>query len=221
MDTKLVIFDLDGTLLNTIADLAASTNYALRMNGFPERRPDEYPFFVGNGIMKLFERALPEEARTEENLRCMREQFLFHYDRHNSEHTEPYKGIPELLEALKGAGIGMAVASNKYQAATEALVRRFFPDIPFRPVFGQRTGIPVKPDPAVVREILSLTGVPKDSVLYVGDSGVDMQTAAAAGVKAVGVLWGFRPQEELEAFRPAWLVRTPAEIAGIIGLKAK
>ncbi|MDR1408650.1 MAG: HAD family hydrolase, partial [Tannerella sp.] len=158
--TGLIIFDLDGTLLNTISDLAHSTNHALEKNGFPAHPVEAYKYFVGNGINKLFERALPEGDKTEENITRIRTAFLAHYERHNTEHTEPYAGIPELLQVLQSKGIKMAVASNKYQQATEKLIGRFFPEIKFSSVFGQREGVPVKPDPTVVFEILRIAGVP-------------------------------------------------------------
>ena len=209
---KLLIFDLDGTLLNTIADLAQSTNHALEKNGFPPHETDEYRFFVGNGINKLFERALPPKARTEENIGLIRKDFLTFYDRHNTDYSQPYPGIPQLLRTLQGKGFRLAVASNKYQAATGKLIRHFFPDIRFVAVFGQRENVPTKPDPQVVHEIISLAGTAKTDVLYVGDSGVDMQTALNAGVDAAGVTWGFRPRTELEAFHPRCIVDHPEDI---------
>lgn len=209
---KLVIFDLDGTLLNTLADLAESTNQALSLNGFPRHAIGEYKFFVGNGINKLFERALPEGAKTEANVQRIRKAFLAHYDMHNTDLSRPYPGIPALLEDLQHAGIRLAVASNKYHAATCKLIAHFFPAIDFAAVFGQREGIPTKPDPAVLREILTLTGVKPADTFYVGDSGVDMQTAHQSGVTACGVTWGFRPKEELESFGPAYIADRPEQI---------
>ena len=209
---RLLIFDLDGTLLNTIADLAQSTNHALEKNGFPRHETDEYRFFVGNGINKLFERALPPEARTEENIRRIRTDFLPHYDEHNADYSRPYPGIPQLLRTLQDKGIRLAVASNKYHEATSKLIRRFFPDIRFTAVFGQRENVPTKPDPHVVHDILSTAHTERPDVLYVGDSGVDMQTARNAGVDAAGVTWGFRPRTELEAFHPRYIVDRPEEI---------
>lgn len=199
---NLVIFDLDGTLLNTIVDLANSTNYALSQMGFPTHEVNEYNFFVGNGINKLFERALPEGEKTEENIRKVREEFLKHYDSHNTDRSTPYPGIPELLAALQEKGIKLAVASNKYQAATRKLIAHFFPTIRFTEVFGQREGIKVKPDPTIVYDILAKANLSKEETLYVGDSGVDMQTAINSGVTACGVTWGFRPRTELEKFSP-------------------
>lgn len=213
---KLVIFDLDGTLLNTIADLAHSTNYALNKLGYPTHEIEKYNFMVGNGIDKLFERALPEGEKSKENVLRVRKEFVPYYDIHNADDSRPYPGIPELLSYLQDAGIQITVASNKYQAATQKLIDHYFPDIHFTAVFGQREGIKVKPDPTVVFDILEVAKVTKEEVLYVGDSGVDMQTAANAGVTACGVTWGFRPRAELEEFSPQYIVDTAEEIKRLI-----
>lgn len=212
---KLIIFDLDGTLLNTIADLAQSTNHALKVLGYPTHEESAYNFMVGNGINKLFERALPEGEKSEENVLRVRKEFIPYYDVHNADKSQPYPGIPELLEQMQEKGMQLAVASNKYQVATEKLVAHYFPNIRFTAVFGQREGINVKPDPTVVFDILKIAQVAKEEVLYVGDSGVDMQTAANAGVTACGVTWGFRPRTELESFHPAHIVEQASEIAAI------
>ena len=209
---KLVIFDLDGTLLNTIADLANSTNYALKVLGYPIHEPDKYNFMVGNDINKLFERALPDGEKTEENVLRVRQEFVPYYDQHNADKSRPYPGVTELLETLQTAGMQLAVASNKYQAATEKLIAHYFPNIKFTAVFGQREGIPVKPDPIIVKEILQIAKVQEEETLYVGDSGVDMQTAINAGVTSCGVTWGFRPRTELESFHPDHIVDNAEEI---------
>jgi phosphoglycolate phosphatase len=216
MNNKLVIFDLDGTLLNTIADLATATNQALEACGFPTHPISAYPMFVGNGINKLFERALPAESRTEENIMRIRAHFLPYYDEHNADLSKPYPGIPKLLEELQTAGVHLAVASNKYQRATEKLIRHYFPTIRFAAVFGQREGIPVKPHPQIVEDILTLVPVNKEEVIYIGDSGVDMQTALHAGVESIGVTWGFRPKEELLQHSPTHLVDSADEIKILI-----
>lgn len=213
---KLVIFDLDGTLLNTIADLAQSTNHALTLLGFPTHEENAYNFMVGNGINKLFERALPEGNKSEENVLRMRKEFITFYDQHNTDKSRPYSGIPELLQSLNRQGIMIAVASNKYHEATLKLVNHYFPDIPFVAVYGQREGILPKPDPTIVLDILLKTNVNKEHVLYVGDSGVDMQTAIHAGVASCGVTWGFRPRAELESFKPDYVVYKPEEIIAIL-----
>lgn len=213
---KLIIFDLDGTLLNTIADLAHSTNYALNKLGYPIHEIEKYNFMVGNGIDKLFERALPEGEKSKENVLRVRKEFVPYYDVHNADDSRPYPGIPELLAYLQASGIQIAVASNKYQAATQKLIDHYFPEIHFTAVFGQREGVKVKPDPTIVFDILEVAKVTKEDVLYVGDSGVDMQTAANAGVTACGVTWGFRPRTELEEFSPQYIVDTAEEIKRLI-----
>lgn len=213
---KLVIFDLDGTLLNTIADLAHSTNFALKQCGFPQHAIAAYNFFVGNGINKLFERALPDDAKTQENVLKVRKEFLPYYDIHNTDCTEPYPGIPELLAALQEKGCKIAVASNKYQKATEKLIARYFPQISFVAVYGQREGVPVKPDPTVVYDIMKVAGVTEKEVIYIGDSGVDMQTACNSQVTSVGVTWGFRPKSELEENGAKYIVDKAEEILSYI-----
>ena len=209
---KLVIFDLDGTLLDTIADLANAANYALKQLGHPTHPVDTIRTYVGNGINKLLERALPEAERNEENVVRMRSHFVPYYDAHNADLSVPYPGIVALLEALQAKGVRIAVASNKYQEATEKLVKHYFPMIDFVEVLGQREGIPVKPDPSIVSDILTKANVSPEETLYVGDSGVDMQTAINAGVDAVGVTWGFRPRAELEGFCPKGLIDKAEEL---------
>ena len=215
---KLIIFDLDGTLLNTIDDLAMATNHALAENGYPTHPVEAYNFFVGNGINKLFERALPEEARTPENVLRIRASFIPFYDVHKRDLTRPYDGILELLKTLSDNGVKLAIASNKYQLATEKLVNYYFPDTPFIAVFGQRENVPIKPDPTVVEEIRKLANAEQAETLFVGDSGVDMLTAQQAGVTAVGVTWGFRSAEELRTYNPDYLVAKPDDIRLLLGL---
>ena len=213
---KLVIFDLDGTLLDTIADLAESANYALKQLGYPTHDVETIRTFVGNGINKLLERALPSYEQTEENVIRMRSHFVPYYDVHNADLSSPYPGIVNLLEDLQAKGIQIAVASNKYQAATVKLVKQYFPNIDFVEILGQREGINVKPDPTIVFDILKKAKVSCEETLYVGDSGVDMQTAINAGIDAVGVTWGFRPRAELESFQPMGLIDKAEELLGFI-----
>lgn len=210
--TELVIFDLDGTLLDTIGDLAVSCNAVLAQRGFPQHTYEEYCRFVGNGIMRLVERALPAELRTPETVAAVRSDFVAYYTEHIDTFTKPYDGIPELLRTLVASGVRLAVASNKFQAGTEKLIRRFFSNVPFAAVLGQRAGVPLKPDPAVVAEILRRTGIGSSQALYVGDSGVDMETAAAAGIPSIGVAWGFRERDELVCAGAGRIVDTPAQI---------
>ena len=209
---KLFIFDLDGTLLDTIADLAAAANHGLRALGFPEHPADAYRFFVGNGISKLIERALPEGHRTGEDVAEVRSLFIPYYNMHNADLSRPYPGVTEVMEELQSRGCLIAVASNKYQEATEKLIPHFFPTICFCAILGQREGVPTKPDPRIVYEIMEAAGVGRGEVVYVGDSGVDMLTGANAGVTTVGVSWGFRPKSELEPYSPAAIVDRPEEL---------
>ena len=209
---KLVIFDLDGTLLNTLDDLAQAANAALRACGFAERSVDEVRQFVGNGVTKLLERALPEGQKNPENLARLKQAFFDYYNLHLWDQTRPYPGIESLLETLQVRGIKLAIASNKYQRAVEELVAHFFPHISFAAVWGQREDIPTKPDPRMVHEILRACDVSAADTLYVGDSAIDMQTAQNAGVRACGVTWGFRLREELSAFHPVLLADAPHQI---------
>ncbi len=210
--TKLIIFDLDGTLLDTREDIANACNYALRMCGCPERRPDEYNMLVGRGIMNLFRGALPEEARTEETVLKMKSHFVPYYNEHIDDCTRPYPGIIEMLDRLADEGIAFAVASNKYQEGTEALVAKYFGAYDFVCILGQREGKPIKPDPAIVHEAMAAAGASPDGTIYCGDSDVDMQTGLNAGVRTVGVTWGFRTRGELSAYNPWLLAENAAEI---------
>lgn len=213
---RLVIFDLDGTLINSIGDLCVSVNQALEKCGFATHPEDAYRFMVGDGVMKLFERALPEGARTEENILRIRDLFIPFYELHNADLSHPYEGIPELLEDLQKRGVKMAVASNKYHSATLKLIAHFFPNIHFELVLGNREGVPRKPNPRIVEEILEYTKVGKNEVLYVGDTNVDMQTAKSAEVDCLGVSWGFRPKVELAAHNPLAIIDNPSQLIDYI-----
>lgn len=212
MKKRLVIFDLDGTLLNTIADLAVATNEALKAMGSPTHAEEAIQTFVGNGVSKLLERSLPLDKRTEENIALVRRHFMAYYDQHNADLSTPYPGISEMLSRLQEAGVMLAVASNKYQSATEKLIAHYFPHINFVCVLGQRPGIPIKPSPDIVHEIMEKANVGKSDTLYVGDSGVDMQTAQNAHVDAIGVSWGFRPRAELQSFQHIGIIDSAEEL---------
>ena len=214
--TRPVIFDLDGTLLNTIGDLAVSCNAVLAMRGLPQHSYEDYCGFVGNGIMRLVERALPEPLRTEFTVDAVRRDFIDYYTANIDTYTKPYEGIPELVAALAERGVALAVASNKFQAGTEKLIARFFPDVEFAAVLGQRPGVPLKPDPAIVNEIADIAGAAREEILYVGDSAVDMQTARAAGVRAAGCSWGFRSRAELESEAPFAIIDKPSELLDLL-----
>lgn len=209
---KLVIFDLDGTLVNSIADLGTAANYALEQCGYPTHPISAYPRFVGSGITKLLERVLPESCRTGEHVEALRVHFKEYYGEHMADFTEPYPGIPELLEQLSSRGIAVAVASNKYQAAVEKLIHHFFPTIAWAAVEGQKEGVPVKPDPSIVFEILGKYPTAKADVLYVGDSGIDMETARRACVESAGVSWGFRPVSELRDHLADHIVESASQL---------
>ena len=215
--TKLAIFDLDGTLLNTVEDLGNATNYALTQCGFPIHPTDAYYQMVGRGIYNLFRAAIPSEYATEDNVQRMASYFIPYYDTHKCDCTRPYDGIPEMLKTITDRGVRLAVASNKYQAGAEKLVSHFFGEYDFVKILGQRDGQPIKPDPAIVDQILAdVPKVAKEQVVYVGDSNVDMQTGANAGVRTVGVSWGFRTREELAAYSPSAIVDTPEELSRVI-----
>lgn len=209
---RLVIFDLDGTLINSIADLAVAVNQALVACNYPTHCQKEYCLMVGDGVRKLLERALPEAERTAENIERIREHFMPFYDLHNADLSRPYEGICELLEELQARGVKMAVASNKYHSATLKLIAHYFPNIHFEVVLGYRDGVPAKPHPQIVDDIISHTAVCREEILYVGDTNVDMQTAKNAGVDIVGVSWGYRPREELAAHNPLALIEHPTEL---------
>lgn len=213
---KLVIFDLDGTLLNTIEDLGNAANYALSQNGYPTHSLASYPFFVGNGVRNLIRRALPDDMRTDSIIDSLLKDFKEYYNEHNTDCTKPYDGIEELLRNLQDNGVKMAVASNKYQQATEKIIASYFGDIDFVAVYGQRDGVNVKPDPSVVFSILADAKVPKSDVLYVGDSGVDMETARRACVDSVGVTWGFRSEKELNEYHADQIVNKASDIFDIV-----
>lgn len=216
-----IIFDLDGTLLNTIYDLGYACNYALSQSGFPTHPIETYPRMVGNGINNLIRRALPECERTEENVLKVREFFVPYYDAHNCDYSKPYDGINELLNTLKSQGHHLAVASNKYQAATEKIVSHFFPDI-FDIALGERTGIPRKPDPQIVKDIemewCTILSTEEGKVaLYLGDSLVDRDTAANAGVPFIACSWGFVPRDQLIEANIPRIIDKPEELIEYIG----
>lgn len=206
---KAVVFDLDGTLTNTLDDIADAMNRALRLNGLPEYPVDAYRYMVGNGAKVLAERAAkpcPEKAAQ------VLEDYQQYYERHTRVKTQPYPGIPDLLRALAARGMKLCVLSNKPHADTVNVVTHFFPDIPWTVIRGQMEGVPVKPDPAGALAILKELGLRAEECLYLGDTSVDMETATRAGMYAVGVLWGFREEEELRESGAKLLIREPMEL---------
>lgn len=209
---SLFIFDLDGTLLDTLQDLANSGNYALQQHGFTPHAKDRYKMFVGNGVQKLIERALPPEANGAEIRDKVLDTFLQHYDKHGQELTAPYPGIVTLLQQLQAQDHRISVASNKYHKAVLALVPFYFPEIHFDLVLGHRDGHPPKPDPDIVFDTLSTLKVDPEDCFYLGDSSVDMLTAKQAGVRAIGVTWGFRTEDELRQNGADLIIHRPEEL---------
>ena len=199
--TKLAIFDLDGTLIDTIEDLGTAVNHALGLRGLALHSMAEYRDMVGHGVRNLVKDALagslgrqPEDALVDSALA----DFVDYYVAHIDVHTRPYPGIQALLSKLQGKGLKLAVASNKFQEGAEKLVKEFFPDIRFVAVLGNSPELPLKPDAAVVQLVLDKAGVSREEAVFVGDSATDMKTAANGAVRSIGVSWGFRPRTELE-----------------------
>ena len=210
MKYQLAIFDLDGTLLNTLEDLAYSTNYIMRQFGYPESTLAEVRSFVGNGIWKLLERSAPKGTSSEEIDR-MFEQFKEHYGAHCAEKTKPYDGVMELLDALKKQGVKLAVVSNKADYAVKALCEQYFCGV-FDEAVGERIGIARKPAPDTVHEVLKNLQIEKAQAIYIGDSEVDVQTANNAELDCIAVDWGFRDKEVLEEAGAELIVSTPEEL---------
>ncbi len=211
---RYVFFDLDGTLLNTLDDLAAAGNYALRTLGLPEHDTDKYRYMVGNGIPKLIERILPPGA-DKELAEKAHSLFSEYYAVHSEDMTRPYDGITEMLGELRRLGVGTAVITNKDAVFADSLIRKNFGDLVGK-VYGSIPGTPHKPDPYWVNIALGEYGAKKSEVLYVGDSSVDMLTAANAGLTAAGVLWGFRDRQAIVENGAAHICNVPAEIVDIL-----
>jgi phosphoglycolate phosphatase len=216
MKSKLIIFDLDGTLLNTIGDLAVGCDHMLSLRGLPTHTYEQYCSFVGNGILRLVERALPEELRTEEYVKAARKDFVEYYIDHIDLKTIPYDGMTELVEELRQSGAKLAVASNKFQAGTEKLIRKFFPKVEWVEICGNREGVPLKPDTALVDLILDKTDVERENCYMVGDSAVDILTAQNAGIHSIGVSWGFRSRTELEEAGAEQIADTVEELKSML-----
>ena len=210
MAYRAAVFDLDGTLLNTLADLADSGNELLASYGMAPHPEPAFRYFVGNGSRKLMERILPGKSPEQIDEALARYKAI--YEKHLTAKTTPYAGISETLSALKARGVRMAVCTNKHISAAEALIRKYFPADTFDAFEGDRPGVPRKPDPAHVRIVLEKMGVMPEETVYLGDSGVDMQTAVNAGTLPVGVLWGFREKDELMENGAQILLSKPSEL---------
>ena len=215
MKYELAIFDLDGTLVDTIDDLGAAVNHALSLKGLPLHGREEYRLMVGNGVRNLVHRAMPEELKGDTGLLdALLSDFINWYSCHLDVRSRPYPGIPELLARLRAEGVKLAVASNKFQAGTDRIIARFFPGIDFCAVLGGRDGVPLKPDPSVVRTIMETASASRESTVMVGDSATDMLTAKAAGICGIAVSWGFRPSEA--ASECSFLAATAGELGRLL-----
>lgn len=203
-----VIFDLDGTLLNTLGDLRNAVNYALRRRGWPERTTEEVCAFVGNGIRNLMRLSMPE-GMSDDVIDAGLAEFYEYYSAHMQDETVPYDGIMELLRQLKADGKKIGILSNKVHTAAVPLCRHYFGDLP-DVIFGERPCVPRKPDPTSCLELMEKLGVTREETVYVGDSGVDMNTARNAGLLACGVTWGFRSRQVLLTSGANLLIDTPA-----------
>ena len=212
---RTVIFDLDGTLLNSIGDLAAAANYVCRKNRWPEHTEEEIMGMVGHGIPNLVRQFSPADARSTLMVLNTTSQFNQYYGCHNMELTRPYEGMAELLQQLKAAGAQLAVCSNKADNFSRAIVEHYYPGV-FDLVRGNLNGMPVKPDPTVVREIMRDLDASYLSAMMVGDSSVDIQTGHNAGIKACGVTWGFRSRESLVEAEADAIADTPAELGKLL-----
>lgn len=209
---KLILFDLDGTLIDSLEDLADAVNHALGLRGLPLHSVAEYRRMVGHGVRNLVKQALPEGA-DDALVDSALTDFKAYYQAHIDVHTRPYPGIPELLTDLQAHGIQLAVASNKFQEGTEYLIQRFFPGIRFVAILGNRPGAPLKPDPEIVQEVLRKADVQPADALLVGDSPTDMKTAANGGIESIAVTWGYRTAEELAGHRQ---VNTVEELKSVL-----
>lgn len=210
---KAVIFDLDGTLANTLYDLSASGNYALEKFGFPTHETEEYKYFIGKGIPNLVERILPEQD--EEIKTKALECFMSHYREHYLDKTVVYDGIYDTVVAIKNMGLKVAVVSNKIQEMTVTIINKLLKDM-FDIVCGKQEGYPAKPDPTLTLKVMDDLGVKSCECLFVGDSGTDAKTSVNAGCTGIGVLWGFRKEDELLENGAKYIVKKPCEIVDII-----
>lgn len=193
MKYKLVLFDLDGTLLDTLEDLGAAVNAALKSRGFPQHTQEAFRGMVGHGVRNLVAQALPEPLQQDDQLidDCLAD-FMAYYTAHIADKTTAYPGMQELVKELNAASVRLAIASNKFQDGTETLVNQFFPGIPFVAVLGNRPGFPLKPDPEIVGEVLRKSGLAREEAVMVGDSATDMKTAENGGIRSIAVTWGYR-----------------------------
>jgi phosphoglycolate phosphatase len=212
---RYVIFDLDGTLLNTIDDLTDAGNWVCRNHGWPTHTVEEYKRFVGNGMAQLAIRFVPEDWQTPERLQAVLEEFMPYYDQHKADKTAPYPGVPQALERLKAAGVSMAVLTNKADQLAGPVVEHYYPGV-FPYVQGALPGYPTRPDPTLLHRLMERMGATAEDTLFVGDSNVDIRTAKNGGLTGCGVLWGFRSRQELEAEGADFMVEDPEQLVDLI-----
>ena len=215
MQFKAVFFDLDGTLADSLVDLAVSTNYVLQKHGFPAQPVPAYQYFAGDGIVKMIERAMPAEAVCEETLCRLKADWLEYYGQHYADHTTAYDGLISLVSELKEKGVRLAVVTNKAQEMAEFVVHKLFGD-DFDVVLGLREGLPAKPDPTGIFMTMEQLGVTAEECAFVGDTGMDVSAGVNAGVYPIGVLWGFRKKEELVRFGAKAFASNAAELREIL-----
>jgi phosphoglycolate phosphatase len=217
MPYKAILFDLDGTLLNTLEDLGNAVNRVLSKKGFPTHKLDAYRYFIGEGTTMLITRALPKEKLNDSTIRACQEAFLKDYGHNWNVKTRPYDGVTEMLDALTARRLKMAVLSNKPHVFTKRCVTDLLSTWAFAAVVGESDTVPQKPDPAGALKVAECLNIPPADFLYLGDSAIDMKTAIAAGMFPVGVLWGFRPMEELKENGAQALIERPLEILNLLG----
>ena len=216
LSNRLYIFDLDGTLLNTLGDLAEACDHVMRTHSHPTHSYQEYCSFVGNGIRRLVEQALPSDCREAEYIEKCKQEFVTYYSEHIDLKTLPYEGITAILEELQNSGAKIAVASNKFHAGTVKLIRKFFPQISFVALYGNMEGMPLKPDPELIEMIIRKAGVDHAHTTMIGDSAVDINTSHNAGIRGIAVSWGFRSRTELEEAHPDHIVDTVEQLRELL-----
>lgn len=218
MHFKAIVFDLDGTLLDTLEDLGNAANRVLTRKGFPTHDVDTYRYLVGDGAVMLINRALPEDKRNEDTIRVCVQAFREEYGQNWNVKTKPYDGVAEMLDALMAYGMKMAVLSNKPDDFTKRCVSEFLPNWAFEMVLGQSDSIPLKPDPAGAKKIAQCLNIPPSDFIYLGDTAIDMKTAVAAGMFPVGALWGFRTGKELRENGAQALINRPQELLSLLDM---
>lgn len=212
---KAVIFDLDGTLVNSLSDLAVATNYSLEQHGLDTYRIEDYKYLIGDGMVKLIERAIPDDKLDDDMFKSVFDCFMNYYRSHYLVHTKAYDGIYNAVITLSQMGLKLAVVSNKADDMTNIIVKEFFGDI-FDKVTGKREGYPTKPDPTLTLKIIDEMGLKPDECIFIGDSGMDCANAVNSGCYPLGVLWGFRKREELLQNGAKTIISNPNEIVPFV-----